>query len=133
MAVCCADKLQQAAERHEYGECAQLLEAVQQLAANFEEYSSIPKIAELRGRVAALQVEASACCTDVHCRKHESQSSPTACKGARCRGWQGCSAALCTLQEACLCEMHLNLLCLREVRSKARKKAMAKLSMLSPV
>ena len=51
-----ADKLQQAAERADYGECAQLLEAVQQLATNFEEYASIPKIAELRGRVAALQV-----------------------------------------------------------------------------
>lgn len=62
MLVDAVDKLQQAAERHEYGECAQLLEAVQQLAANFEEYSSIPKIAELRGRVAALQASLKTAC-----------------------------------------------------------------------
>ncbi|KAK9786068.1 hypothetical protein WJX73_001616 [Symbiochloris irregularis] len=62
MLVDAVDKLQQAAERAEFGECAQLLEAVQQLATNFEEYSSIPKIAELRGRVAALQASLKTAC-----------------------------------------------------------------------
>ena len=39
-----------------YGEAAHLLEAVQQLAAHFRAFASIPKVAELSGRVAGLEV-----------------------------------------------------------------------------
>ena len=42
-------------EVNEYGEAAHLLEAVQQLAAHFQSFVSIPKVAELSGRVATLQ------------------------------------------------------------------------------
>ena len=49
------EQLQTAAERGEYGEAAHLVEAVQQLSAHFQGYASIPKVAELSGRVAALQ------------------------------------------------------------------------------
>ncbi len=38
-----ADQLQRAVERGEYGEAARLLEAVQQLAAHFASFSSVPK------------------------------------------------------------------------------------------
>ena len=40
----------------DYGEAARLLEAVQQLAAHFKAFASIPKIAELSGRLAGLEV-----------------------------------------------------------------------------
>eukprot|EP00887_Chlorella_sp_A99_P007688 scaffold20.g7688.t1 len=50
-----ADQLQLAVERHEYAEAAQLLEAVQQLASHFQSYAHIPKVAELKGRLAALE------------------------------------------------------------------------------
>jgi hypothetical protein len=50
-----ADQLQTAAERGEFGEAAHLVEAVQQLSAHFQGYASIPKVAELSGRVNALQ------------------------------------------------------------------------------
>lgn len=51
-----ADQLQTAAERGESGEAAHLMEAVQQLSAHFQGYASIPKVAELSGRVQALQM-----------------------------------------------------------------------------
>lgn len=38
------DQLQHAVERHEYGEAAQLLEAVQQLFAHFQSYGNVPKV-----------------------------------------------------------------------------------------
>jgi hypothetical protein len=50
-----ADQLQLAVERHEYAEAAHLLEAVQQLSRHFQSYVHIPKVAELRGRLAALE------------------------------------------------------------------------------
>ncbi len=50
-----ADQLQTAAERGEFGEAAHLVEAVQQLSAHFQGYASIPKVAELSGRLQALQ------------------------------------------------------------------------------
>lgn len=49
------DQLQTAAERGEIGEAAHLVEAVQQLSAHFQGYASIPKVAELSGRLQALQ------------------------------------------------------------------------------
>lgn len=42
-------------ERHEYGEAAHLLEAVQQLSSHFQSYTHIPKVAELKGRLTALE------------------------------------------------------------------------------
>ena len=54
--LCCADQLQKAVEVGNYGEAAHLLEAVQQLAAHFRAFASIPKVAELSGRVAGLEV-----------------------------------------------------------------------------
>lgn len=53
--LCLADQLQTAAERGEFGEAAHLVEAVQQLSAHFQGYASIPKVAELNGRLQALQ------------------------------------------------------------------------------
>ena len=50
-----ADQLQRAVERNEYAECAQLIEAVQQLAGHFQSFVAIPKVAELSARVATLQ------------------------------------------------------------------------------
>ena len=50
-----ADQLQTAVERGEFGEAAHLVEAVQQLNAHFQGYAAIPKVAELGGRVHALQ------------------------------------------------------------------------------
>lgn len=41
---CCADQLQRAVERGEYAEAARLLEAVQQLAAHFASFGSVPKV-----------------------------------------------------------------------------------------
>ena len=55
MLITAVDQLQLAAERREFGDAAHLLGAVQQLAAHFKEYSHIPRIAEMRGRVAALE------------------------------------------------------------------------------
>ena len=40
----CADQLQRAVERGEYAEAARLLEAVQQLAAHFASFGSVPKV-----------------------------------------------------------------------------------------
>lgn len=40
----CADQLQRAVERGEYAEAARLLEAVQQLAAHFQAFGSVPKV-----------------------------------------------------------------------------------------
>ena len=40
---------------NEYAEAARLLEAVQQLSAHFQSFVSIPKVAELGGRVSMLQ------------------------------------------------------------------------------
>lgn len=40
---------------NDYGEAAHLLEAVQQLSAHFQSFVSIPKVAELSGRVGTLQ------------------------------------------------------------------------------
>lgn len=42
-------------ERNEYAECAQLIEAVQQLAGHFQSFVAIPKVAELSARVSTLQ------------------------------------------------------------------------------
>lgn len=39
-----ADQLQRAVERGEYAEAARLLEAVQQLAAHFASFGSVPKV-----------------------------------------------------------------------------------------
>jgi HEAT repeat protein len=50
-----ADALQAAAERSDYAEAAQLLEAVQALAAHFADHGGVPGVAELRGRVAGLE------------------------------------------------------------------------------
>lgn len=50
-----SDQLQRAVERNEYAESAQLIEAVQQLAAHFQSFVAIPKVAELSARVIALQ------------------------------------------------------------------------------
>ena len=41
-----ADQLQRAVERGEYAEAARLLEAVQQLAAHFQAFGSVPKVLE---------------------------------------------------------------------------------------
>ncbi len=41
-----ADQLQRAVERGEYAEAARLLEAVQQLAAHFRAFGSIPKVGQ---------------------------------------------------------------------------------------
>jgi len=49
------DQLQRAVEVNEYAEAARLLEAVQQLSAHFHSFVSIPKVAELGGRVSMLQ------------------------------------------------------------------------------
>ena len=51
----CADQLQRAVEVNEYAEAARLLEAVQQLSAHFQSFVSIPKVAELGGRVSTLR------------------------------------------------------------------------------
>ncbi|EIE27794.1 hypothetical protein COCSUDRAFT_26904 [Coccomyxa subellipsoidea C-169] len=56
MLVNAVDQLQRAVERGEYAEAARLLEAVQQLAAHFASFGSVPKVAELSGRVSALQM-----------------------------------------------------------------------------
>ena len=56
----CAEQLQKAVELGDYGEAARLLEAVQQLAAHFKAFASIPKIAELSGRLAGLEVQSDA-------------------------------------------------------------------------
>ncbi|CAL5224462.1 g7153 [Coccomyxa viridis] len=56
MLVNAVDQLQRAVERGEYAEAARLLEAVQQLAAHFQAFGSVPKVAELSGRVSALQM-----------------------------------------------------------------------------
>ena len=50
-----ADQLQRAVEVNEYAEAARLLEAVQQLSAHFQSFVSIPKVAELGGRVSTLR------------------------------------------------------------------------------
>ena len=50
-----ADQLQRAVEVNEYAEAAHLLEAVQQLSQHFQSFVSIPKVAELGGRLATLQ------------------------------------------------------------------------------
>lgn len=55
MLVTAVDQLQRAVERNEYAESAQLIEAVQQLAAHFQSFVAIPKVAELSTRVTALQ------------------------------------------------------------------------------
>ena len=55
MRTWCADQLQRAVEVNEYGEAAHLLEAVQQLSQHFQSFVSIPKVAELSGRLATLQ------------------------------------------------------------------------------
>lgn len=55
MLITAVDQLQLAAERREFGEAAHLLGAVQQLAAHFKDYSHVPRVAEMRGRVAALE------------------------------------------------------------------------------
>lgn len=55
MLITAVDQLQLAVERHEFGEAAHLLGAVQQLSAHFRDYSHIPRVAEMRGRVAALE------------------------------------------------------------------------------
>jgi len=55
MLITAVDQLQLAAERREFGDAAHLLGAVQQLAAHFKEYSHVPRVAEMRGRVAALE------------------------------------------------------------------------------
>lgn len=55
MLINAVDQLQLAVERHEFGEAAHLLGAVQQLSSNFKDYSHVPRVAEMRGRVAALE------------------------------------------------------------------------------
>lgn len=55
MLITAVDQLQLAAERREFGEAAHLLGAVQQLSAHFKDYSHVPRVAEMRGRVAALE------------------------------------------------------------------------------
>lgn len=55
MLVNAVDQLQLSVERHEYGEAAHLLEAVQQLSSHFQSYTHIPKVAELKGRLTALE------------------------------------------------------------------------------
>ena len=55
MLITAVDQLQLAAERREFGDAAHLLGAVQQLSAHFKEYSHVPRVAEMRGRVAALE------------------------------------------------------------------------------
>ena len=50
-----ADQLQRAVEVNEYAEAAHLLEAVQQLSQHFQSFVSIPKVAELGGRLTTLQ------------------------------------------------------------------------------
>ena len=44
-------------ELGDYAEAARLLEAVQQLAAHFKAFAAIPKVAELSGRLAGLEVK----------------------------------------------------------------------------
>ena len=55
MLVNAVDQLQLAVERHEYAEAAHLLEAVQQLSSHFQSYVHIPKVAELKARLQALE------------------------------------------------------------------------------
>lgn len=55
MLINAVDQLQSASEKHQYGESARLLGAVQQLGSHFQDYVHIPKIAELKGRIGALQ------------------------------------------------------------------------------
>jgi hypothetical protein len=55
MLITAVDQLQLAAERREFGEAAHLLGAVKQLAAHFKDYSHVPRVAEMRGRVVALE------------------------------------------------------------------------------
>lgn len=63
-----ADQLQRAVERNEYAECAQLIEAVQQLAGHFQSFVAIPKVAELSARVATLQRSVQARSPTPRCR-----------------------------------------------------------------
>lgn len=55
MLINAVDQLQLSVERHEYAEAAHLLEAVQQLSSHFQSYVHIPKVAELKGRLMALE------------------------------------------------------------------------------
>lgn len=49
------DSLQAAVEAGNFAEAARLVEAVQALAAHFAAYAHVPRIAELRGRLSALE------------------------------------------------------------------------------
>lgn len=55
MLINAVNQLQMAAEKHQYGESARLLGAIQQLESHFQNYEHIPKIAELKGRIGALR------------------------------------------------------------------------------
>lgn len=55
MLISAVDRLQRASERREFDEAAHLLGAVQQLASHFAGLSQVPRVAEIRGRVAALE------------------------------------------------------------------------------
>ena len=47
--------LQEVSDRRDYRETANLLEAVNQLASHFENFSQIPKVCELRGQLSAIK------------------------------------------------------------------------------
>ncbi|KAL6779641.1 VPS53 [Auxenochlorella protothecoides x Auxenochlorella symbiontica] len=58
MLMAALDALQAAVERGDYAEAGNLLEAVQALAAHFAAYAHVPRVAELRGRLGALEASA---------------------------------------------------------------------------
>lgn len=58
MLMAALDALQAAVERGDYAEAGNLLEAVQALAAHFAAYAHVPRVAELRGRLGALETSA---------------------------------------------------------------------------
>lgn len=62
MLINAVDQLQIAVERSEYAEAGHLLLAVRELAAHFVPYASVPKIAELRGRMTATESSLKTAC-----------------------------------------------------------------------
>ena len=55
MLIDAVEQLQESAEKHKYKESSQLLGAVQQISAHFTKYNHIPRVAELKGRIYALE------------------------------------------------------------------------------
>jgi hypothetical protein len=45
------------ASGYQYREVANLMEAVKQLMSHFDKYASIPKVAEMKARVSAIQTD----------------------------------------------------------------------------